>query len=493
MGHSRRDRGVVEVSLSEDHAPHPERQPHGPEAGSASNRRRRWWLALASVVVAIGVFVVGSVVEDRREDARRAELASIPGVLPHMEGPLEELWQEQIGTEVMADDGVAAFAHAGLLQGVDLASGDVLWSREYGTDEACQSVERVRTPAGSAEQGGGDVARAPEWIACRTVHEVPAEGPEGAGVSTVVVLLVATGTPVAELEVAGSVMAAGGHGPDLFVASSVAGEMQVQRWDVDSGRLVWARPAPEGLAMTIADAGRALSVDDGLLWWGPPGTTALDLETGVELPEEAPAPGGRQVADGGSLVPLRDESHGVAATQVLEPDGALRFEVEAEPWLPPVSDGSADDVITMRRVEAGLLPGSGAVVGVDARTGAIRWEGELFAGVSPRIQVDGVLVAVGGGRAVALEVATGETLWESAARIPPNISTMSDGEVILVPTFDDSTGLVLAAREVRTGEVRWTVSIPEGTLYAGFFGDVVLVRASDGTALIFGAGPREGG
>ena len=62
-----------------------------------------------------------------------------------------------------------------------------------------------------------------------------------AEVSTVVVLVVATGALVAEFDVAGGVLATGGHGADLFVASSSGGEVQVQRWDLDAGRLVWVR------------------------------------------------------------------------------------------------------------------------------------------------------------------------------------------------------------------------------------------------------------
>lgn len=122
--------------MVEDHDPYSGRHPQGPNGSDAPGGRRRWWLGLVSVVVVVGVLAVGRVVEVGREDARRAELAEIPGVLPHMERPLEELWRARIGDAVLADDGVAVFADTGLLRGVDLAASDLLWSRDLGPEES---------------------------------------------------------------------------------------------------------------------------------------------------------------------------------------------------------------------------------------------------------------------------------------------------------------------------------------------------------------------
>src|SRR5688572_8015224 len=65
-----------------------------PRPGPASASRRRSRVVALVVVAVVAVLALGgSVLADRREDARLRGIAGRPGVVAPLDGPVEELWR----------------------------------------------------------------------------------------------------------------------------------------------------------------------------------------------------------------------------------------------------------------------------------------------------------------------------------------------------------------------------------------------------------------
>lgn len=468
----------------------------GRDRGGRRLRPAHRWLLLGlggvAVVVLAVVWVTADAAQQREEAGRRAALADVPGVLDSLDEPLRVLWSsqesmypiaysDQVVVVASTDDDVSVLA-------LDATSGEVLWRREGVRDESCEALV-----AGSA----WDAVRATEVICWVSTDIVQAEGPLGLPPSDVVVLDVATGAEVGAYEVPGTLIAVEAlDGSALIASADAAGAVGVERWDPGGG-VLWSVTEP-GLLAQIQDEGLVFTVAGTHFWCGGLDAEARSLATGEPVGGVGARPepfysGTAQLADGGwASWALRDGPGGSLDriwTRVTDGDGTLRFEVGGRPWVDyrrsvasragsVVSDGLPAGLLLMR-LDAGIGD-SGHVAALDARTGAVRWEGQRLAEVYPCVQVGGVLVAAGTGRVYAFDLATGRELWRGAAAEQAGGVSLTDGERLVLPT-EVGDGPALTSFDIDTGATGWTVVLPEEPVSLRALGGRLVLMVTAGT------------
>lgn len=459
---------VLEDAVAADGVEPP---PEGP-----ARRHRRWplWAGAAVVVVALAATSAVLTAEDeRRDDDRREALADVPGLLPRLDGPLEELWHVSgdgwplaVGRDVvvMMDE-----AGDGRLLAVDLRTGQEAWTRPMSDDEVCVALSDDASP--SSPTSSGDVA---ERIAChRSFATVEGYRVVVGEPASVEVLDVTTGAVVVVVPTPADVLGVEQAGGDVVVASlDTAGAVVLSRWapgptsSAPTGP-VWSTQLPEPLE-SIDEAGWVFHAEAEVVRAGTVGSVPLDLATGEPRPDaarpgvlftdDAPLPGGGRVE--------WDYDHVATTTgtsRVVRPDDEDVVEVDGVPWLPWVADDSSPDVLLLRRATSVLETGqfAGELVAVDATTGADLWSGGRMAGLEALVRLEDVVVAAGAGRVVALDVRDGEVVWEDRrSGASPRFGGLTDGEVVLV---GETAGAepAMVARDVRTGVERWRVPLAD--------------------------------
>ena len=476
------DPHVVDVELVEDLPASPlagRRRvpvPGGAAPGTTSDGRRgggqsraRLWSAIGALVVLVLAAWGLNHAEERRDETRLAALAGLPGYLDLITAPLEVAWRADAGRPVARTGTVLLVADAGdggrgggaALTALDLTTGVELWRRAV-DGEVCVPL---------TDEGAAGIA-----VVSRVVC-LPRAGVDAPAAGRVVVLDAATGAQTRTQTVDPSTTAelAGGH---VLLTSSVAkGAVGVRAWDPVSGLDAWAFTAAPRTQVAVRDVrtapGWSHDVRDGIVTVvGADVRLTFDAATGRrrDVPSAAPdremldLPGGREARWG------RDRFGRPTNVVVVDRDAGSRIEVPGLPWLAPVRDGSATDVVVIRRtVDQHLL-------GVDAGSGRVRWDLANVPWLDASVQVDGVVVAVSPSAAVALDVATGLRLWDHpAARGSGGWDLLTDGRVVLVPTEDGDRGVVLSARRLTTGEAAWDVPLP---------GEVVAVDEVDGRTVL---------
>ena len=456
--------GAVEVELVEGAGPD--------DARDVARRRRPRWPVWAGVVVLVAVgatSVAHTAADERRERDRREALADVPGLLPHLDGPLEEAWRAPdgvlwaVGSDVVV---LAALRGEQGLTGVDLRTGARMWTRP-GEDETCRPLGERSGPARLAEPGPV------EHLACypfvttadgdRAVLGEPAD---------VVVLDVATGTQVATVPTPGDVLGVELAGHDVLVASlDREGAVVVARWDLPPAGLggtadeVWARRLDEPLER-IDELGWVFHVETDVVRVGTVDSAPLDLATGEPRPDaardgvlytmDAVLPGGARVEWDFDAAGM-----GTGTSRVVPAGGGDVVELDGVPWLPDVTDGSAPGVLLLRRPGSvyDAASGNGDVVAVDPASGADLWSGGRMAGVEPLVQIEGILVTAGAGKVVALDVRSGDVVWQDRVDgVGFSPSGLTDGDVVVL-TERAGRDLALVARDLGTGVARWRASL----------------------------------
>ena len=185
----------------------------------------------------------------------------------------------------------------------------------------------------------------------------------------------------------------------------------------------------------------------------------LDLATGrpVRSSRTAPALDGVALPTGDRVEWAYDRFGRPTEVQVLARDGEVRFGAAGVPWLAPVSDGSTDDVLVVRRTADQHL------LGLDAGSGRILWDLPNVPWLRPSVHVGGVAVGLGPSTAVVLDLGTGLRLWDGrVARLAEPWEALTDGRVVLLPEEGAAGAVWLSARRLRTGDLAWQLSLPAG-------------------------------
>lgn len=431
-----------------------------PEVVRAS-RGRLWSAVGALAVVALASWGLNQA-EERRDESRLAALAGLPGYLDPIAQPMAVAWRSDAGRPVArtsttvllagGDGGPGSGADAGSLTAVDLETGAVRWQR---TGEECH-------PLSTTPEDLPVVAVA----VCLRVATASDPG----GVS---VLDASSGTELRALT--GDGWAAADVVDGLVVLTGTAGTaVTVRGWEPLSGLDAFAFTAgPDGPAELSSAADWSHETGDATVAFrSRERRLTFDAVTGQReasatagaAPETLDLPGGREARWG------RDHFGRPKDVVIVDREAGVRFEVPGLPWLAPVRDGSASDVVVVRRTSDKHL------LGVDAGSGRVRWDLANVPWLEASVQAGGVVIAVSPSSAVALDVGTGLRLWQhEVARGSRTWDAVTDGRVVLLPSDDGDGGVSLVARRLTTGEQAWDVALP---------GEVVSVDEVDGRTVL---------
>jgi outer membrane protein assembly factor BamB len=456
----------------------------GPEpserAGLPGRRRPRPHRALVVAAVSVVAVAVGgsALVTGHRERERLAALTDLPGMLQPLAGPLSPQWRTDrplwidlhavdgllVGVTDTQDDSRDADVIA-----VDAATGETVWTVPAVRGERAP-LRGVRCVVPEAAAGAGESDRV---VACLVVDEL---GPSPNDLSRyepvssrLLVLAATTGDVVVDRSVdpTTSITALG---PDLIVMQrSRAGGVQVARTDPLGGQERWRFTGPPRAGLEEYTRVRE---DDGLVV--VPGESGWVLSGAGEVVEswadERPAPAAwAEVLDGRTLVrPLRDVVGATAVTDMVTGD---EFTVDGYPLTGAPDDGSARDLLLMQ---------SSTGDGLEAYepSGERRWtaQGPDSGGL---VVLDGRVIRVESERMEAVDIATGETVWETAVPVASQYGLVTDGRLVLRAERADDD-VVVTARGVDDGRVRWQGDLPDDVQHIFVVGKRLYGYTTDG-------------
>ncbi|MCL3859787.1 PQQ-binding-like beta-propeller repeat protein [Actinotalea sp. K2] len=304
-------------------------------------------------------------------------------------------------------------------------------------------------------------------VACVTdvdggVTDVGGAGQDSARVQVVVVDS-ATGTTVHDVTVDGVLLTAEPVGRDLLLALGLPdGRVRVSRWDLGTGAWRWDHVAATPAQAGQVGAGVAVGRGPDVLRIGD---LSLDLATGEEvdptIARRAPLRYQEHLLPGGARASWSWYPEGRSGRGRITSTGSARtVPLAGPPLVPPLTDTSQPGTLVVLTTRGDRLRG------VDLRSGQVRWSRPFWgdAAVQATAQVDGVMVLDDGATVTALDVRTGETLWE--ASVEPAVtreSALTDGTVVVLPVRD-AGALLLEARRIVDGEVVWRAGAPPGTV-----------------------------
>src|SRR5665648_988136 len=422
----------------------------------------RWVGAGVLAALATGVVVV-NVQAAREAAARQAALADLPWVLPHMDGPLEEAWRTPGGwviaetTEVLV---TSPNTGEGGPRAVDVRTGEAVWERPGSEqDTNCSGVVDY---SGRQDDPVGFVPPEPDLLMCvpwdaygQDARPTPDFAVEIA--VEIVFLDVATGAQVSSVTLDGAVLS--------FVRSDAG--MTVLRLDPHTGEVLWTHRSDPGVLPEGAFGSWSYGTVDGVLRIG---TGELDLAIALDdgtVVASSPSDTAdstvpvARLADGGTVEWTYQPTGPEGTVRVLEPDGTVRFEARGTPWWFGRADGSAADlVLVQQQGSAGADAQGSQVVALDAATGETLWSLPDLGGM-PIALIDGVALT-SGATAGAIDIRSGRRLWELPVDQSVYVGALTDGELVLVPVREAGI-LRLVAVSVRTGVEAWRMPLPVGT------------------------------
>ncbi|MDM7855404.1 outer membrane protein assembly factor BamB family protein [Cellulomonas alba] len=476
-----RGRRRQDAAAGSDPSPGPDTGPPGPpgppgasaptEPGDRARAwlRRHWRWLVPSAVIAVGALVATQGVVDAHQRARLARLAVLPGVLAPVDPQLSARWRgdASLGTALQAGtelgDRLLAVVEGApdeplAVVAFDRRTGGELWRTPVPRPDRlpgpADEVQQLFTSCSAAPHGTGQVALCTATQQAQTETQRPP--------TSLWVIDPKTGAVLARRTVAGT-SSFTTAGPNLVVATAVAGSGSTRSWRIVASDLVagtqrwtfttpavritspYGRPggSPDDVLETpglgTTPSGGILVTSDRHVWeLSSTGTLGRSLELpqysyvdnlrgGLLITSEYGAPSGART---GSIV-LRD------GTSVPTTDGSAYLTTD---------DGSAPGIaFTTTAGDTGLSGVTGRLV----TTGAARWhhEGPIQAG----LLLDGRLYLGQTDGVVALDARTGRELW----RVDTDYSVQqigTDGNALLVP----APVAGLTALSLASGQRLWT-------------------------------------
>lgn len=479
---SRDEDRLVEVDLVEDGALPAD---PGHDAGGGDDEERRgagdsardhapgtrrpgWWrrpAVLGAAVLVLGAVVVLDVVEARSEAAFRERVDRHTGILRGpLDAPLEEAWSRSGVTLLAAHGPVLAVVQGGVLEGVDVATGETVW----------RGAER--TPAPACEQVATSLLRPDLTASLLSCVEY------GGGESTVTLVDVATGEEQGRTALPGAGPTADQLDDLVLLQTTDGGQHHVVAWDAEEAAERWrwstqARGDRSGVHVVAAPS------RDGRL---PVTRWVLDEEAGVN--EEVPVgwldreSGAFQPVEGAERLPFTfvvDLADGLQAAstlatldavpelRVVDADGVLVHEAEGMVLPPAVDDGDADPLVV--QTQEGLDA-------VDLADGAVLWSRSDVVASAPLARMGDVVLVLTATGMVALDEATGEDLWELTPSDDSGLAAPvgGDGERLLLRR-EVTPGVELVAVDLQDGTELWTRELGPGHQVHALGGHVVVV------------------
>ncbi|MFD6092945.1 PQQ-binding-like beta-propeller repeat protein [Oerskovia sp. NPDC060338] len=422
-----------------------------PPDGEARPSRARRVPVRALVVAAVAVAVAGtgaSLVVGGLSDRHQAVLvATQPGGLWSVRPDPDVVWRASTdGGWPAAVEGQVVLEADGDLQGLDVATGEPLWSA---------SLPRGTSACGPDLLDPGSVGSP---LVCVTEVD-PALGGEPVGSvdgptdpaepatsrpAFVVTVLDPAGQVVGARALAGTTAAAAPLAGGLVATARRDGDRAVVSWEEAlDGTLVRTRVLKA--AGYPVDAVGSTGQDDagtielhglrGLLHVRAPDLRETfdasgEYATGYARPRSVPggwAAGGPLPGDLRVRAAIDPRSGRVEEVHVLEADGGERYVLPGEPFVPAVTDGTVPHVLVVR---------SPGFTGYDTLSGRRLWHREEWP-ETIWLQTDDVLVVESGSRLIAIETRTGRDLWRRW--LPSEVHrAFTDGDsLLLTSTISD--------------------------------------------------------
>lgn len=471
-----RDVVLVEIDAGEtagvdgEIAP-PASGPHrGGSPGDRLGRARRWWPVAAGLALAVAT---GTVAAGRRETARLAALAEVPGILAPLDGPVTELWRRAdtslwvgptkvtgrlIGVEHGPDGGVDVVA-------LEPATGEAVWrtaARPPGATDGWASCAVPGVP--SPPTGAGAVP----VVACVVADDVVITAESTAGYvyyptrARLLVLDATTGAVVSDAPTEPSTSVAA-LGADLVISRVDAdGRAHVTRTDAHGTADRWTFISPDPVPVddsrqrvaSVDVVGGLVVVEAGSSWVLSADGDVLD----VWAPGPTTEPGGRvEVLRGGRLLaePVAIDDVGTSGSKVMDLTTGRPFEAAGSPVHPVFDDGSLGDLLLMESSEEGDL------VAYDIASGRPRWTIADTAGGGIMV-VDGRVIRAEGDELQSIDGRTGKPVWANPVGEPAPSPQVTDGRLVLLTQQDPDRGTVLAAYGLDDGRLRWSAEVTDG-------------------------------
>jgi outer membrane protein assembly factor BamB len=474
-------------------------EPADPEAGRRWARRRRWALAVAALLV-VGLLGTQAVL-DARERVHLAHLATIPGVLAPVDASVGTLWSSDDWATLSALYGSAVgdmnvgghIDEAGerTVRAVRARTGEVVWSTVLGAaDPAAQARARGLGPSCST----GEEVGVPRQVVCLVTDAAYVGSTDGpptpvaATFARLVVLDPATGEQQVQRDMPASVSTQVGLLDGLAVVAwrTAEGHLVVTGTEPLTGEVRWRFESPEPLAPALADhvgwqdaSGIYLSVvadhvavaaSGGELWvFSGAGDLVDHTAAGDRTGAEAPRPGVLAVVDYEMSSPTG------RSMRILEHGGPVDATYDEQPESFTADDGSVPNL---------LFTSDSRLHAWDMTTGEPVWATEVSVESSAILLDSHIYVRSSGGHLLALDAATGTTLWEQPLAGSPDSSLFTDGRSLLASEASSTGPRNLVAFAPSDGRRLWEAPLPDSVAYVWEMGRQLLGVSEDGTSTV---------
>lgn len=455
----------------------------GPRAAlGARGGRRPARLVTAGVVVLVAVGgVTANLVEAELAERRDLALATMPGAVAPIDGPLERQWELPGAAWLAATDGLLVLWQGGadpVLEGRDLQTGAPRWSV-------------VASTVGLARcDGAGDGPRGPAVVCWHDdTSAVPPTGAfedEAPLPGHLVLVDGADGSVLARHPIAVPDVGTGIVDGDLVMASRRGTEIVVQRVDLADGVTVWSSAVEVGESLVPGAPMAWLLAEHEVVVVQGQATAVLAAGDGTVLQSWAPHPDEDAAVFGGEpATEVAVTATGFGAWPGLhdgvrsqrgtwyDNTGAVVSSVSGflvEPWI---TDGSASDILLTARNDGQRLAGT------DLDTGQLRWSVPATGG-RVLMRRDGAVV-VGDGRGVSVyDLRTGESRWSTPVQgLRPDLGALTDGHTLVLVVLRRGH-FTLQAVDLEQGRLRWEQEAPGPAASQ----DLILMPGSDAPHLV---------
>ncbi len=430
-------------------------------------RTRRWWAAGSVLALLVGANAVAS---GRREQARVAALAELPGIIAPVDGPLTELWQTDaspldapaVAGRLLAvlngRDGSASVV------GLDPRTGRVGWRTQVRPASSINGWAACAVPDPPGRMGG--TASTPT-VTCVVADDVVVTDEDISGYvefpsrSRLLVLDARDGRVLSEDPALPSLSVAA-LGADLVTSSVAAdGRVHVARADARGGPVRWRFVGPDPIPpddahqrmASIEVIGNRVVVHAGTTWvlsadgdvlghWTPDPASPLGSWVAV-------MPGGRLVAD-----PVVADDLGATWNQVTDLETGRSFAALGNPVQATLDDGSLADLFLTTAIEHREL------VAYDVGSGHRRWTATAKTDGAVLV-VDQRIVRTETHELQSVDGRTGKPVWTTPIASTAPSSLVSDGRLVLLIEPAAGPGAELVAYGLDDGRLRWKSRLPE--------------------------------
>jgi outer membrane protein assembly factor BamB len=470
--------------------------PNGEPIASRVNHRRdrdawlrgarRWW----PVAAGLALVVAGTmVVANRRESARLAAIAGVPGILSPVDGRVAELWRNDAGQY----SGLAELA--GRLVGVENhsdGSADVVALDPLTGTAIWRTAAR---PAGGVDVGAHcafpDASRPADGttvspvIACVVLDEFVTVVNDAVGEARypskarLLVVDAASGAVQSDDQTDPSTSVSF-IGTDLVTGRVDAdGRVRVTRTDPRGTAVRWtfSSPAPVGkdafghAATWVEVTGDLVTIRSiAATYEGVPGSSASSwvlsasgdvIRSRIDDASEWFG-GGISVLLAGKV--LAEPTSRASSTAVIDLATGRSFTADATQLATWADDGSLPGLLIMQS------PGGDHLIGYDLASGRPAWTVPTGILVGGAVIIDGRIVQAGTAAVTSIDGRTGETIWATPIVHPaatgqdsqPEMRLVAtDGRLVLLAWTDGSSGIVLSAYGLDDGKARWETHVDD--------------------------------